>query len=408
MTVYKYTNISGSAEIPTVSCFNIVSALARELGRRGHSLDIFNVPSVHGDLPSDSQAFMHNQILNGHLLSNIDEYMYHRSNSFETNVDYLDDENLFITEPQCTGRRWSFDYASTEYSEFWDKEYRLNKNYGATILAVMAYHLADVVVGKNAGVLTIDIPESRVRMGASYMPLVLALDFLPGFKNHIQFNIDIDPGRFEYNKYIQVTRDLGNNKPITSLEKVDVLRREGYRPGGVYVLWYRNMKRSSVGDLSNRPRLVVLDSVNVYGNNAAITVNIIPRPQTREEQLMELRGIDPEYRESFVDIVTADLSSKVRKETLNLYSVAVDTYIYQEENILLKLDSSEVVKKYVSNNPNGGIAEPKLVDMLGVDYVFWVLKQHGIPFDERVFCEDYYPEGTSPLYNELVKAVSGA
>lgn len=393
MAVIPYKDDISTEVLGSKSAITLAIAIARELKRRGHQLDVRGIGARLDLLSGDEMAFYYNRIYEGSLITNTTQ-SYPLTSTLELDLGFLETSPVFENRGIAGELHWSFDYAKSTYT---DKNATVLHRMNSTVLAVTAKHIVDVYEGITEDKVVLHFTTKESGLYTIYMPIMSALEWLPKYAKYFSFDIGDDDKKLDFRKYIFSSLDQGHDRQLTVPEKLSVMKDLGYRVGGIYVMWERKIKSdTNFGHLVPNPLLVRIDAIT----DRFIRFTRFPRPASKEEQMLEFLRLDETISHKFLDIISSSYLDRANTEQTSLYSLAIDNFLGYESFMLLKLDTSEMVRKHITVCEDG-IDIVREVEITAVDYIYTVLKQYNVPFDEELYLDNYYDEETTPVYDLL-------
>ena len=182
----------------------------------------------------------------------------------------------------------------------------------------------------------------------------------------------------EYQSLLYSTESVGKFHNTIPSDKVKRLEEEGFKPGGVYVLWYKDrITNNNPGGEIQTGNLVRLDAVSDRG----IVLTFIPQHHTVEQLYAEFTELGDVVNEGFSDILEL---KPTRKETFEFYDLAVGTVFGEEHHMLTLLDKGAVHTMYMVEG--SVIRKRTLTDP---EFAFYILLQNKVDFNTEVFLENY-------------------
>lgn len=206
---------------------------------------------------------------------------------------------------------------------------------------------------------------------------------LPWYKELIDLVVKYDgvnPPDMDYEIFCNMAYYAGKYKKYTIDEKRSILLDTlGWKPGSVLIVWERSgiCQNSMFGRIKSA-RVVILKEIR----KDCIEFVGVPVNKTKEEVYQEYLEIPEERRSLFSDILDKPLS--LYDVELMFTSVGLGWYFYDEEYLVTTLDKNETVKKLVTVD-----GKEKVVEMSGIDAIYWLMCQYGVDFDKDLYREMY-------------------
>ena len=205
-------------------------------------------------------------------------------------------------------------------------------------------------------------------------------------------NRDLNSLKYNTWYFLGLEKGLLKDDGFSTTEKFEKLQGKEYQVGNVVFLYERLSTAKSRKTYKLRRSLIAIVR---EVNEKTIILEKVPTKHTRLERIKKHEdysaGVQELYRHDDFEVVTL-------RESFSLTSMGV--------GYLMSDSLSDFEEFFITSIPNEGQFE-MWVEQEGFEFqcllttkdaVFWVLKDWGIDFDEKLYIETYYKDGQIPLY----------
>lgn len=368
----------GRSEFKTYSEFIFMLCVAKEYYRRGNLMD-FSMMNINDVLGSKQKLMLKWCVYHGYVYIgdvNVDEPKEEEPYKFDIDAITEYEGKLFCDKEDCY--EWTSEWARRQdYGTRWKDLY-----FYSELGTILLHTIAHLIVSIREG----EIPRKKIRFYGDngvacstfiYINLLNCARTIDWFADMVEIDIDLD------GKSVDVDLSLFINSGIQSdrrkywsiKEKYKQLHSEGIVEGSICILYERKgvAKTNMVGRITNAS-IVRVDSIKLN----RVDVTIIPVYRTKEEIESDFNEIPAETQNKFLDMLDFKISET--QTSLDLYGLGISNYVYEEDKFIATIDEYGTTDKYVTIDGKRG-----LLELRQVDAIYWLLKQYGISFDEKLY-----------------------
>lgn len=369
--------------------------IARELGRRGMSLDLRDM-TIDPDMVRDSlKDYLRWLMQEGYVVLDASKPSGNlEPPSIEVNTEIFDklySEGKLMGTGVCKGVGgiavsnnvwWTRSFADKNWGNENSDLLNLTKVH-TTLMHLVAYWLLKRVLDKVPDKFSIVIDSSVVRNTFIYTNLYSIQLTLQNIDE--VFDLDVDFGMYEvdieYSIFCNNGILAGRYKFWSVDEKKKWMEKCGMVPGAIIVLWSRKgvCDSNKIGKIDT----AITARIDEIGKDfVALTTMAINK--TREEMIDDYYEIDECNRYLFTDLL--EKRPYLHSEVINLCELGIDNYMYKESRFLTLIDTSHLAKTQKKITIDGN---SDYVEMSEVDAIYWVLRQFDIDFNAELYRKMY-------------------
>lgn len=372
--------------------FLLALSIARMLKEKGYILDLSDM-TIEKDMVNEGTMEYFKIVLalgciylgEGVEVPQLDEEEEKRV----LDISYFNDIPLYYKEDGVL--YWDLEWARENYGDYIRKFFNLNEM-GNMLLHVIAKYLVDSILGsESAKKLVLKIDSRLVKSTFVYVNIYSCKETLGWFNECIDLDIDFENLKVDLDFSIFCNNGFmsGRHKYYSVDEKHELLKKYGIQEGSIILLWRRSgMCQNNVFGKIDSSIVARVDEIL----ENSIYVTTIAVNKTKEEVRQDYYDINEEYRYLFMDIL--DKKPYVDCRELELYTLGIENHFLDEEEFITVLDVTEKVEKMITIN-----GEVRLLEISGVDAIYWLLSQYEVDFDRDLFKSMYYPKDKEPLWD---------
>lgn len=375
----RCSDILRKKKFDTYSEFYLALVIAKELGRRGHQLDMSDMLIDKNILSKDILSYFKILISSGMIYIGDVKKVDEKCNSdLDVNTSSFEKEfDVFEDKGDCL--YWSCDWAQVTYQV--NRNLIMLDNMGNVLMHVVGYYLVKRYLGEISKKLFIDIDSKKARSSYIYVNIYSLLKTLDWFKDYVDLEVDFH-GYVVDLDYSLFCNDgyMANKYKLWSMqEKVGFLNEYGIVPGSIVILWTR--KGMCTSNPWGKIESAIVARVDEIGTDfIAMTTSALNK--TKEELELDYYSIPEENRHLFSDILTRDpYTSNI---SVGLSELGIGNYFLDEGRIITLIDKSAKITKRVTIN-----GKSSDVEMSEIDALYWLMCQYGFDFDRNLYKQMY-------------------
>ena len=286
---------------------------------------------------------------------------------------------------------WSYSYAEKNYTGH--GEYVIYRDLDITLEAVVGYYLALVLRGDVDKKLHIKLSDDETRSTYIYLTILSALRRSKFMREHIILDmVEDNKVDLDYLLFCHDAQSSNTNHFYTIHDKLKWLDKLNFRQGGIYYLFeITNRSTSNPMGMIKNCHIVRLEEVGTE----KVFLSQLSCHLSKEEIYEDfVTNMPPQEQEHFLDVL--DFKITAQSSWYPLYNMGINTYFESEDYLLCPIDINEEVfgrRLYI----DGSIQS---IDLMAVDFIYILLKQYNISFNEELYRTMYLSDHT-PVYDVL-------
>lgn len=388
-TTLKCSEFFKKDKFSSYSEFFLSMCMARELGRRGLSLDMRDM-WIDPDMVTNSyRDYFRYLVGKGYILINTDkEITEQKEPSMLMDVSMyallLEEGKLLNSERRFNTRYWwDFKFAYESWSAHALTLLNTAKM-GNNLMHLVAFWIIRCLLDGETDSITIFIDYYRVKSTFIYVNLYSILGTMPWLKEFFELEVEFNDIQvdLDYSIFCNNGLMMNHNKYWTVQEKMQWMDKLGIVTGSIVILWTRSRinDNNPFGKIENS----LLARVDEIGNDF-ISLSTIAVNKTREEVRRDYYAMEEDCRHLFADILTK--KPYIRDETISICDIGIGDYFKSESKFITKIDTMAKASKTITID---GLT--KTVEMSEVDALYWLLCQYEIDFNRELFQNMYSPK----------------
>lgn len=372
----------GRSEFKTYSEFIFMLCVAKEYYRRGNLMD-FSMMNIDDVLGSKQKLMLRWCVYHGYVyIGDVEVSQPSENEPYKFNLDAIThyEGKLFCEKEDCY--EWTSEWAKgQDYGDYWKDLY-----FYSELGTILLHTVAHMVVSIREG----EVPRKKIRFFADngvacstyiYINLLNCTRTIDWFADMVQIDIDLDGKSVDIDLSLFINSGIqaDRRKHWSIKDKVTQLKSEGIVEGSICILYERKgvAKTNTVGRITNAS-IVRVDRIS----KNSILVTVLPVYRTKEEIESDFNEIPSDIQANFLDMLSFKINETQR--LIDLYSLGISNYIFDEDLFLAPIDEYGTTEKYVTVDGKRGILE-----LSQVDAIYWLLKQFGVSFDEKLYKQSY-------------------
>lgn len=369
--------------------FYLVLAMSKAFKEKGYILNMDNMKIDVDSIPQEYIKYYKKLLNEGYLnLSMYEKKDVLVESKVDINTEYFSKVNLLKDNGDTLD--WTIDFALSSYGSH-AQEFLDLMSLGGSLVHLVAYHLVNVLLGSETRKMIIHFDSYKAKSTFLYVNIYSCLQTMSWVRDYVDLDIDFDDFEvdLDYSIFCNNGKVAGHFKQHTISEKLSLLNKFGMVEGSVLVLWKREgMCENNVFGYVTDASVIRLDEIG----DDFLGVTKIAINKTKEEVQQGYNDIDESIRHLFIDML--DKKPHLSSTELDIVSLGVDNYFYDEEMYLTTIYENEEVQKMVTID-----GKVENVKMKEVDAIYWLLCQYEIEFDKELFKKMYF-HGNEPLWDK--------
>lgn len=381
----------GRDKFESYSEFIFMLCVAKEYYRRGDLMD-FSMMNISDFLSDSHKCFLRWCVYHGYVYiygSNVSELKGKEPFAFNLDAITANENDLF--EKKNGRYEWSNDWAKQRnYGKYW-KDLYFYSDLGSILLHIIAHQIVAIREGdiENKPIY-IYIDNCVVNSTYIYVNLISLIRTVPWFRKMVEVDVDYDGKAvdIDFSLFVNSGIQAGRRHYWSIKDKVNQLKSEGLVEGCICILYERKgvSDSNNTGKITNA-NIIRLDRVT----NAKIIYTTIPIYRTKEEVETDYNEIPPENQRKFDDML--EFNVYLKQNSLDLYNVGISTYLCREDYFICPIDKFGTTDKLITIDGHRA-----MISMSQIDAIYYLLKQYGISFDEKLY-KLMYNEGNGFTYD---------
>lgn len=196
-----------------------------------------------------------------------------------------------------------------------------------------------------------------------------------------------------YEAWLYRGREIGYKKrEYSPKEKIAEIKRVNFAEGDIVSFYERRMtqKNNAIKTIEDF-HFAIIRKIDAKG----ITLDLICTRKTKYGAKREFDQLTTAVKDMFGGRYV-DKGMKFSSKTLSWYEIGVNYLLDEEQFFITSLQGDDFIELLVHDG-----RQERMLKMNEFDYIYWLLRDYGIEFNDEKFLTTYFPK-EDPLYMKLV------